>query len=342
MELCELCGITNEEVKIYDAIQNGRMITICQRCSIIENITTIIKPNPEQLKDSERPVGILKRMRRLSGIEEPKQSLFVQDKLKELDENPGLELPEKESLNLVEHFHWIILKERRRKGFTHEKLARTIGESIVGLQMIEKGKLPESPEILLAKLEQFFQIKLRNLPEKKSMEPVLFDEEGNEIDIIPEEEEMIFKEDEEEEKSYFFEDETRDIELKNVDQSRVKISDLQRIHKKKIEVTKKEQIEEQQKIEERRRILEALREKDRIKQEEIKKQEEFEKQKDNQERQNIILEKQKELEKIKQKDNQEIDRHFGGTELLSNKSKEEPGSIKDKEFNDKEFDDKLF
>ena len=70
MELCELCGVTSEEVKIYDAIQNGRMITICQRCSIIENITTIIKPNPEQLKDSERPVGILKRMRRIAGIEE--------------------------------------------------------------------------------------------------------------------------------------------------------------------------------------------------------------------------------------------------------------------------------
>jgi len=335
MGRCERCGITKEEVKIYDAINHGRMINICQRCSILENITTIVKPNSEQLKDSERPVGVFKRMKRIAGItNEEKDTLFVEDKLKELEENPILELPEKESLKLVDHFHWIILKQRRRKGFTHEKLAETIGESIVSLQMIEKGKLPTNPEILLSKLEQFFQIKLRNLPEKQSLEPMLFDESGNEIDIIPEDEEMIFTEEEEE---YFFEDETKDVDLKDVDQTRVKISDLQRIHRKKSEATRREQIEEQKKIEERKRILEALREKDRIKQEEKKKQEGLEKQKTHQEMQKNIIEKEKELEKIKQEENKDIDKYFGGMELLSEPSKNEPEISKNKKFDDELF-----
>jgi len=53
------------------------------------------------------------------------------------------------------------MKERRRKGLSPEKLAESLGESVVVVQMIEKGKLPENAESLIRKLELVFSNKIK-------------------------------------------------------------------------------------------------------------------------------------------------------------------------------------
>ena len=50
-----------------------------------------------------------------------------------------------------------------------------------------------------------------------------------------------------------------------------------------------------------------------------------------------ITEKEKELEKIKQEENKDIDKYFGGMELLSEPSKNEPEISKNKKFDDELF-----
>jgi len=195
MELCIRCGAKNDEVKLFDAIYNARIEKICERCSIIENVPLIKKPATEQLKEAESNLGVYERMQKIQGIKKKKKEniFFREDKLNELNSHPELELPEQKKLNLIEHFHWEIMKLRRRKGLTQQKLAENLGESEIAIQMIEKSKLPEHTEILIKKLEQFFQVNLRkNIEIKKSEKtPILLDEKGNELKIIPEEKPYI-------------------------------------------------------------------------------------------------------------------------------------------------------
>jgi len=208
MDMCIVCGISDNEVRLFDAVFEGRMGMMCERCSIIENVPIIKKPGTGQLKEAERGAGVYDRMKRLAGIIDDKkeETFFVEDKLNELDTNPDLELPEGDKLNLIDHYHWEIMKNRRRKGLSQEQLAQALGESEIAIQMIEKERLPENAESLIRKLEQFFQMRfrriseierlmaLREMEERKSREPVLKDSEGRELERIPEPDLPVFDE----------------------------------------------------------------------------------------------------------------------------------------------------
>lgn len=329
IEICERCGVSENEVRILDAILDGRITKFCERCAIIENITIIKKPKANQLKESEIE-GIYERMQRLSGVTsvkkpEKRDLVLRQDRLKELEINPLLEMPEKKSLNLIEYFHWEIMKNRRRRGLTQQQLARAVGESETAIQMIENGKLPANAEPLINKLEQFLRVRLRKIPyyetQERSKEPILLDVKGNRIDIIPEEEEMVFiEEPEETEKETLgietVQGEIGGFEISKVDPNKITIGDLQKLHKKRVEATKLEQIEEQRKIEERKRIILAMREKERLIIEEKKKQELLEKQKAVQERMKVIEENKKRLEALKKREYEDVDKLLGGKELI--------------------------
>ena len=300
MERCARCRIREDEVKLFNAIYEGKMDFLCERCAIIENIPIIRKPDTSQLKESERGIGVYERLRKINGIKLGKKpsSFFREDRLKELEKNPEKELPEKEKLNLIEHFHWEVMKARRRKGLSQKQLANAISESEIAIQMIEKAKLPENSESLIRKLEQFFRIPLRKITETERIlernierkEPILLDEFGNELEKIPEPEieykveikEDIF------EKGYDKEKEVFDIH--KADLSNTKISDLLAMRRRKIQVTKQEKIEEQKKIEERKKLIEARKE---------------------------------ELRLLKEKESEELDKILGGKEILKKKKQED-------------------
>lgn len=339
MEKCIRCNVREDEVKLFDAIYNGRMGFICERCAIIENIPVIKKPDTSQLKESEQAVGVMDRMKRLSGIKntEKDETFFREDELNELDENPELERPEKEKLNLVNHFHWDIMKNRRRKGLTHQQLAETLGESEIAVAMIEKGKLPENADSLINKLEQYFQVKLRKIPEierimeEKHQMPILRDEKGKQLKTIPEEElqpEIISSTSEiqaskpieiddynveeikqinepqipDEDKEIIDEEieipDEFNIQKANFDE--VTIQDLKEIHRKKIEASKQEMKEEQTRIEERQRVIEARKE---------------------------------ELRLRREKESDELDKSLGGTELLNESENQDIPKPDEDKFN---------
>jgi ribosome-binding protein aMBF1 (putative translation factor) len=350
VERCIRCDVEGIDVKLFDAIYDGQMEKICERCSVIENVPIIKKPDVLQLKKSEQTMGVNARMNRMSGVIPVKkeESFFIEDKLKELDKNPELELPERDKLNLVQYFNWIIMKNRRLKKFTQKQLADALGESEVAIQMIEKAKFPENAESLIKKLEQFFQVKLRKINEaekimkeqEKQEQPILLDEKGHELENIPEEEFEIIEEEVEEESDIEIIEtepkaeivrnideelkikierekniekeridnvlvdvgtnsekikepevnkeniEHRELDMKQVNPNAVTIEDLRAMHRKKVEVTKREKLEEQEKIEERQRLIEARKE---------------------------------ELRLMKEKESNELDDVLGGSELLDKK-----------------------
>ncbi len=277
MERCVRCDVSGEKVRLFDAIYLGRIEKICERCSIIENIPIIKRPDASRLKESERGVNVYDRMKRLSGIKEQKKedSFFIEDRLKQLDAMPELELPERNKLNLIEHFEWEIMRNRRRKGLSHEKLAENLGESAIAIQMLEKGKVPENADNLIRKLEQFFQVRLRNInaveramQERAIRKPVLLDREGHELQRIPEPEPKIIEKeieiDENESKEVLdlrgVDREKAEFDIERANLSQVRIADLKDLHRKRIESTKQEREEEKRRIAEKQKLIEAKKE----------------------------------------------------------------------------------
>jgi len=311
MMICERCGISGQVVRLFDAIYDGKMSLLCERCSIIENSPIIKRPDSAQLKEFEKRTKLYNRIRTIAGLKtekDKKDTFFIGDRLKELDKNPRLELPEENQLNLIDNFHWEIMKIRRRKGLSQKQLGDVIGESEIAIQMIEKGKFPEASESLIKKIEQFFQINLKKIneteskfieKEKKNNKPVLIDEEGRELDTIPEEKiEHLENKDINKIQAEAEYNEIEDFDLNKTDITKITIDDLRKIHRKKIEATKLEQKEEQKKIEEKERISEAIKERERMKLEERKKE---------------INKKEDDKKGQEQKD---VFEKLGGTELL--------------------------
>jgi len=361
MENCVRCNVEGEEVRLFDAIYEGRMAKICERCSIIENVPIIKKPGVSQLKEAEiGRVGVYDRMKRLSGIKDAKEetTFFREDRLKELDKKPELELPEKEKLNLVEHFYWQIMQNRRRKGLSQKQLAEVLSESEIAIEMIEKAKFPENAEILIKKLEQFFQIRLRKLSseelmsiEREKQKPVLLDEYGRELEDIPEPE-IKQIEIEEVEKDIEKEAEIPEIEYKLIGaepvrkETQVSLTSQPSLENVETEIPEIEykligaepvELEEVEEIKEEPELNETgdldirktniedvtigdLKDLSR-KRIEATKQEKVEEQEKIEERQRLIEARKEELRLMREKESNELDKILGGTELLNNQGK---------------------
>ncbi len=354
MERCIRCDVDGEEVRLFDAVYEGRMGKICERCSIIENVPIIKKPDSAKLRESEKGVGVYERMKRLSGIKDlgKEKTFFREDKLKELDKNPILELPEKERLDLVYHFHWEIMKNRRRKGLSQKQLAEEISESEIAIEMIEKAKFPENAEALIRKLEQFFQVKLKKPSfeelmkvRRKDSKPVLLDLEGKELDFIPEPEiEKIDEEVEEEEPEIHCKVEMkRDSEVPLLDDEAVVECRIERpTHS--LEVN--EEIKEEPKLDDRggldihktnveRVTIGDLRDLHR-KKIQASRQERIEEQKKIEYRQRLVEARKEELRLMRERESRELDKEIGGIELIGI----EKDGIQDSEVV-QEFDEEL-
>jgi ribosome-binding protein aMBF1 (putative translation factor) len=184
---CIRCGVSAEEVRLFDAIYDGGLNLICERCSIIENIPIIRKPNLEQLKNSEKRVNLHDKMNMASKPYEKNEIFSIKESLEELEKNPRLELPAKKQLNLIDNFHWEIMRQRRRKGLSQKQFAELIQESEIAVAMLEKSIIPEKAENLIKKIEQYLQIKLRKeIVEETKKGPILLDEDGRVLEFIPE------------------------------------------------------------------------------------------------------------------------------------------------------------
>jgi len=291
---CARCFVNGDKVRLFDVIYEGKVGLLCERCAIIEDIPFIKKPEEEQIKESEKPVAVYDRMKRLSGMPENKvnKDNLKLERLNELDKNPGLENPVSKKLDMLEHFHWTILRERRRKGLTQEKLAFAVGIPVEYIMLLEKGNIPNNIEII-NKLENFFKIPLMKksiFEEEKTVHPVLLDEYGNVLDCIPEPDVEIRFSDDDYTDKLIKEETEEDFDIHKADLNKVSLKDLMELHRKKIIVSKEEQKVEQKQIEDKEKIIEARKE---------------------------------ELRLLREKQSKELDNLLGGSELLLEREEKE-------------------
>ncbi|HUW44045.1 MAG TPA: hypothetical protein VMV95_03745 [Bacillota bacterium] len=156
---CSVCGLSERNVRLLDVISLKEIVKVCEACSEKEDMPILRRPTTFQLKESEkRPIIIYPRE-----PEKNPEETKIETTLKEIaDRNYERRVSQetKPRPDLVDNFHWILMRARRLKKITQEQLAEEISESTAAIKMAEKGILPEDDYRLVNKLESFLGIKI--------------------------------------------------------------------------------------------------------------------------------------------------------------------------------------
>jgi len=147
MEECFKCGVSSVRARLFDAISDEGIVKICEKCSFEEHMPIIRRPTTFQLKESERKQTVYEKLSRAAGIKTPEATDSSFSKLKEevtlreiVDRKYQENLP-KESAprpEMIDNFHWIIMRARRMKKLTQAQFAKEIGESEAAIKMAEQ------------------------------------------------------------------------------------------------------------------------------------------------------------------------------------------------------------
>ena len=173
---CFNCGASGRRVILFDAISGKGIINICKECSSKESMPIVRKPSEiftsqslyGGLNDGKKTV--YERVSRMSGFdsrnkksEKKEFSRKQETTLKDIiNKNFKAQINGELKLrpDMVDNFHWIIMRARRLKHITSEQLAEAIAEPEAAIKMAEKGILPENSHNLINKLENYLGIKL--------------------------------------------------------------------------------------------------------------------------------------------------------------------------------------
>lgn len=160
---CDFCGISGSKTRILEAISLKGVLNICENCSIKENLPLLKKPTTFQLKDTEKAKRVSDVLSSFKKKEIKENSSCEDISLKDIvDKNyeKSVEKNLRPRPDLVDNFHWVIMRARRLKKMTSAQLAREISESETAIKFAEKGILPEDDYRLVNKLESFLGIKI--------------------------------------------------------------------------------------------------------------------------------------------------------------------------------------
>ncbi|MDP3987501.1 MAG: hypothetical protein Q8P81_04730 [Nanoarchaeota archaeon] len=182
-EECFICGVSGQRTRLFDAISPKGIEKICDYCSIKESIPVLKRPTTEQLKESEkdhRPYReAFEKNKKPASI---KNNIATETTLREIVDRNYMDKSPREVRprpDLVEHFHWVIMRARRSRKMTPEQLAKEISESVAAVKMAEQGILPDDDYRLIKKLESFLGIRLAKdnvpRPEGQTTRRVEFD-----------------------------------------------------------------------------------------------------------------------------------------------------------------------
>ncbi len=162
---CSICGISDKMRNVSQALSQKGIIFVCDKCLQEEGFITLKKPRAIEEQGKET---MYERMTRISGVvpkEIERHGAKIQEKsLKEIvDRNYEKKIKQevvlKQRPDLVDNFHWIIMRIRRIKGLTQGQLAERINEPETAVKMAEQGVVPEGYN-LVDKLERFLKVRL--------------------------------------------------------------------------------------------------------------------------------------------------------------------------------------
>jgi len=176
-----MCGVSDARALLFDVVLLDGIDKVCRKCSFEEDSPIIKKPNFQEVV--EKPLSVRERLSKLSNFESRGESeihSFSSEKFeKENEELKREETKLNEIVNrnfrrtvgttdlrneLIDNFHWIVMRARRSKHLMQKEMADKIKESEVSLRMFEKGVVNDMN--LVKKIENFLSIRLRKEAEK--------------------------------------------------------------------------------------------------------------------------------------------------------------------------------
>jgi ribosome-binding protein aMBF1 (putative translation factor) len=168
MNECFKCGISGEKARLFDVISDSGIVKVCNNCFSEENLPLIKKPTTLQIKESEKQRTFHEKISTSLANKIPVRKNDLSDKknvsLRDIvDKNLKINLLEsiKPRPDLVDNFHWVIMRIRRARHISREQFAKDLGESETLIKMIEQGILPEDDNKIINKIEGYLGIKLR-------------------------------------------------------------------------------------------------------------------------------------------------------------------------------------
>lgn len=173
MNECFKCGISGEKARLFDVIASEGIVKICSHCFSEEDLPLIKRATSFQLKDSEKQQTHKERVKSFSKTPvrndlNKKENVSLRDIV---DRN--LKIDSQKSVkprpDLVENFHWVIMRARRAKHVSREQFAKDLGESETLIKMVEQGVLPEDDNLIINKIEGYLGINLRKQEFQKQM-----------------------------------------------------------------------------------------------------------------------------------------------------------------------------
>ena len=171
---CARCGAPGEWTKLHDVITGEGIIKLCKRCISEENAPVIHKPTEKEIQGVAKSDALYRRLSGVAGIDPEEHKKNVQEfQIKDLLKKEEVTLRDlvdkkfdrfvKKTLqkrdDLIDNFHWIIMRARRAKKKSVPQLAKEIGESERVIKMAEQGILPEGYAIV-RKLEDSLGIRI--------------------------------------------------------------------------------------------------------------------------------------------------------------------------------------
>jgi ribosome-binding protein aMBF1 (putative translation factor) len=171
MKECFICGINEEKTLLLEVISKEGIKYICKNCLKEENLPIIKKIeniNFEKINNNSNN----KAYQKLSKITKFNSSLYKKDKIIDSKSSYGLENFEKikrDFPNLIDNFHWIIMRARRIKHLTQEQLSNELEENENTIKLAEKGILPNNYYELIKKIENKLNIKIFNEKAREKM-----------------------------------------------------------------------------------------------------------------------------------------------------------------------------
>lgn len=178
MAECFRCGVSDEQERLFDAISGKGVVKICENCAKHENLPLV---QPVELVKPEKSKTVYERLSNMAKLDPEKHRSMLLEKAK----NDSMEKQrsvyskkqdttlkavidsnfQKKNLqprtDLVDNFHWILMRARRSKKLSQKQLAENIGEPESLIINAEAGIIPNNSDSLVRKLENYFVIKIK-------------------------------------------------------------------------------------------------------------------------------------------------------------------------------------
>lgn len=168
---CFKCGADENRAVLYDFISNKGISRVCRKCMVDEpHLRMIKKPKDSKFRKVNPNPTVYERLSIAAGInpykeprEKSKELTEEEKKILEIaEQNFQKEIEEKpmSSENLLDNFHWGVMRARRLKKMTQHELAQELKVPVMAVKMLEQGQIKEDDFNFIRKVEDYLNINI--------------------------------------------------------------------------------------------------------------------------------------------------------------------------------------